>query len=59
MIFSFIFPVILGFGIEDFDGIEIGTFYGGDLAYLKFTVFLASLVHRLLMADRTAPWPTV
>lgn len=45
-------PFVLGFGIEGFDSIEIGTFNWGQLSYLEFAVLFAGFIHRLLMADR-------
>lgn len=49
---SLVFPFVLGFGIEGFDSIEIGTFNWGQLSYLEFAVLFAGFIHRLLMADR-------
>ncbi len=49
---SLVFPFVLGFGIESFDSIEIGTFNWGQLSYLEFAVLFAGFIHRLLMADR-------
>lgn len=52
---SLVFPFVLGFGIEGFDSIEIGTFNWGQLSYLEFAVLFAGFIHRLLMADRAGP----